>query len=155
MSETLKIIEWPRRTFSYGPVTITVERQTVGHQVVTGAVLSALPDFASETDRLYSVLFARIVAQTKETDGLDVDFPKLGAPDQEWLQAFEIFKRMDAQLVSLWVDALNEVDRPPNAHELWPSHMLSEGERKNLGSAGLNGRMTSGATSRTTTRKKG
>lgn len=153
MSETRAAIDWPRRTFTYGPVTVTVERQTVGHSIVISSVLAALPDYDEPGDKVFAMWFARIAAQTVDVDGLDVAFPKLGASDDEWAEAFETFKRMDGQLMNQWMSALTDVDRAPNAQEFWPSHKLDEEARKNQASADSHGKVKSGASSQSTTKK--
>lgn len=137
---------WPTRTFTYGPIEITVERQTVRHSIALARIISALRS-TSESEEVHQILFARIVSQTVSVKGLDVQFPELGAPDEEWQRAYEEFLGMDGRLMSLWLEALNDVDRPPNAREFWPSHKLSAEERKNRASADSPGKAKSGATS--------
>lgn len=144
--------EWPRKTVEFGSVKVTVERRTVLGEIVYHSVLAALP--RDEEHPILNTLrefFALIVAQTVETEGLDIALPSFGAPDEELVAAFEAFKNMDAYLMSKWVDEIFELNRPPNAQEFWPSHKLPEAERKNPVSAGSSGKAKSGATSESTT----
>src|SRR3990167_5080015 len=145
---------WPTQTFTYRAVTITVERQTGFHSVLLPRILAALPPPADEVDRIYQSTFARAVAQSVEIEGLDVAFPETGASPDEWRAAYDLFLRMAGKLLDTWYEALQDVDRAPNAQEFWPTHRLTEDERKNLRSAGRNGRPLSGATSDDSTSAK-
>lgn len=154
MTEKRTIADWPRKTFTYGSVKVTVERRTAFDEIVYHSVLAALPlDDAKPIQSILPNFFALIVAHTVEVEGLDMDLPVFGATDEDYRTAFEAFQRMDAYLMDMWVRAIEDVNRPPNAKEFWPSHKLSEAERKNRASVGSPGKATSGASSESTTKK--
>ena len=138
---------WPQHTFTYGPVTATVERQTVRHSILFSRILGLLPAVEDKAEEIHRDQFARIVTQTVQVDGLDLAWPALNAPPKDWARAYEAFLRMDGGLMNAWYQALEEVDRPPTAREFWPSHQLTEDERKNRPSAGSSGKTPSGAAS--------
>lgn len=126
---------WPRQSFTYGQGKIEVERQTVRHSIAAARIISALPDAADPAERVYQMIFSRIVTQTVSIEGLEISFPQLGASDEEWRKAYEQFLNMDGQLVERWYSALSDVDRPFNEQEFWPVYQLPEEEQKNLESA--------------------
>ncbi|GAB4434138.1 MAG: hypothetical protein Kow00120_00290 [Anaerolineae bacterium] len=142
---------WPTLTFEYGPVKGTVERQTVAHSIQIARVLAALPPASDAAERSHQGIFARMVVQTVEIAGLALDWPSLDAPPEAWAAAYAQFNRMDGWLLDAWYGALNAVDAPPNAREFWPSHKLTEDERKNRRSVGSPGKTTSDAGSPSTT----
>jgi len=51
---------------------------------------------------------------------------------------------MDPRLVDAFYLALEDVDRPFNDKEMWPSHYLSEADRKNRATAGSKDKIDSG-----------
>ena len=140
---------WPTQTFTYGPVTGTVERKTVGHQVLEARVLAALPLDADREERLFRNLYAQTIAQTVQVDGLLLPWPGHDASPEEFREGFLVFLRLDAALHDAWWEAILNVNKPFNTAEFWPSHLLTEDERKNLASAGKPGKATSGAASPT------
>ena len=142
---------WPSATFTYGPVQGAVERQTVSHSIQIARVLSLLPRAQDAAERTHQSIFARMVVQTTEIAGLTLEFPTLDAPPESWEAVYEQFKRLDGWLFDAWYNALQEADAPPNAPEFWPSHRLTEDERKNLLSVGSSGKTASGAGSKRTT----
>lgn len=142
---------WPSVTFNYGPVQGTVERQTVSHSIQIARVLSLLPKAQDAAERTHQSIFARMVVQTTEIAGLTLDFPTLDDPPESWEAVYEQFKRLDGWLFDEWYGAIRQADAPPNAPEFWPSHRLTEDERKNLLSVGLSGKTESDAGSKSTT----
>jgi hypothetical protein len=135
---------WPTQTFTYGPVTATVERQTVAHSIVFSRVVNALPKSSGVEEAVHRDLFARIVTQTTQVEGLDISWPDLGASSDDWVNAYQDFLRMDAGLMNRWYVALEEVDKPYNDREMWPSHRLTDEERKNRRQAGSKDKTVSG-----------
>jgi hypothetical protein len=135
---------WPTQTFTYGPVTATVERQTVAHSITMSRVINALPTVESTEESVHRDLFARIVTQTTQVEGLDLKWPELGANREEWTQAYQDFLRMDAGLMNRWYEALEEVDKPYNDREMWPPYRLTDEERKNRRQAGSKDKAASG-----------
>ena len=143
---------WPRETFEYNGARVTVERQTVHHQMLVSRIEYALradgePDDPTEraTQRFFQNVFARMAAQTVEMEGVAVEFPDSGAPPEKWRTAYALFQHMDGALFDKWFGALEAVDKPPNDPALVPSHRLDEAAQKNAMSAGLLGSEKSGA----------
>lgn len=135
MTEQTPELMWPTKTFTYGPVTATVERQTVGHIILLNRIVNSLREPGDDSESAEHWRFAKIVSQTTAVEGMDVPFPDSGASADEWLTAYEWFQRMDANLFGTWWVALTDVDRPPSGVEFTPTHKLSAEERKNLRSA--------------------
>lgn len=140
---------WPTQTFTYGAVTVTVARQTVAASIAFSRVLALLPRPQDDAEKIHRDVFARMATQSVAVAGLEFAFPEQGAGVEAWQQAYADFQRMDGGLMNRWYRALEEVDRPPGERAFWPSHRLTEDERKNRLSAGSTGKMTSGATSPT------
>ena len=122
-------------------------RQTVAASIAFSRVLAQLPHPADDAEKIHRDTFARMVTQTVAVEGLEFAFPEQGAGEEAWQQAYADFQRMDGGLMNRWYRALEEVDQPPNERAFWPSHRLTEDERKNRLSAGSSGKTTSGATS--------
>lgn len=148
---TMGELSWPTHPFEYGPVKGLVERQTVQHSIQIARVLAILPDAATKSENFHRSLFARMIAQTVEVEGLAFELPDPLGDEQPILEAYEQFTRMDGWLFDAWYAALARVDEPPNAREFWPSHKLTDDERKNRLSAGSPTKTTSGAPSKPTT----
>jgi hypothetical protein len=127
---------WPSITFTYGEVTVTVERKTVRHSITISRVIALLPDTADIPEQIHQHQFARMIAQTTAVSGLEIALPGSGAGKEAIIAAYEAFLDMDGHLLDAWHTALEDVDRPPAAKEHWPSHRLAGETAKNPTSAG-------------------
>lgn len=137
-------MEWPIKTFEYGPVTATVVRQTIAQRIMAERIKGLLPPPADDLEMAYQRAFLRIVTQNEGVTGLDLAWPDSGAGEAEWQAAYQDYLRMDPQLAEAFFAALEDVDRPFNDQEMWPSHYLTEDERKNRLTAGSSAKTDSG-----------
>jgi hypothetical protein len=140
-------MDWPIQTFECGPVQATVVRQTIRSYILSERIRGLLPKPVDDLEAAYQRTFLRMVTQTESVTGLDLTWPDSGASPEAWCAAYEAFSRMDPRLADAFYEALEAVDRPFNDEEMWPSHYLSEADRKNRASAGSNAKIDSGSAS--------
>lgn len=137
-------MEWPIKTFEYGPVKAAVVRQTIRSYIMLERIKGFLSQPVDDLETAYQRTFLRMVTQTTDVTGLDLAWPDSGAGSDEWQQAYRDFLRMDPPLADAFYAALEDVDRPFNDEDMWPSHYLSEDDRKNRVTAGSNDKTESG-----------
>ena len=131
---------WQGRTFTYGSLTITVQRKTVGSMMRRDSIRSVLEDSASDgilpfVQQGFVDFFAQIVTQTVQVEG-PLTLPSPTASPDELRAAFEDFNTWDGNLLDLWVGELRKVNRPPGDPVYWPKEHLTEAELKKMPSAG-------------------
>lgn len=140
-------MEWPIKTFEHGSVKATVARQTIQTYIILERIKGLLPKPVDNLEAAYQRTFLRMVTQTDSVTGLDLAWPESGAGEDEWRAAYADFLRMDPPLADAFYAALEDVDRPFNDEDMWPSHYLSEDDRKNRVTAGSKGKTDSGKAS--------
>ncbi len=136
---------WLTREFKWRSVRGIVREQTVGDEMRNARILALLPPAQDQNERDSQIAFTRIVTQTIEVTGLDVVFPDEGAGPGQWLLFYEVFwKRMANGLAGVWLEAISDVDQPEGSREYWPTHFLTDEEKKILLQSGLltNGKST-------------
>jgi hypothetical protein len=146
---------WKERTFTYGSLTITVRRKTVGSAMVRDSIRWVaetvdLPGVTSGVRNGFAEFFARIVSQTTALEG-PLTLPDPTASPQELRAAFEAFCQWDGNLLDEWIDQIRLVDRSPGDPAYWPKAQLSEDELKKMPPAASTGGANGGASSSSST----
>jgi hypothetical protein len=125
----------PERTekCTYGNVTITVKRRTIGSDKHRDRVLTALRTPADDmTERNYQHFFAQAVTQTVQVEGLKgYSLPSLGSTPDEFRASYAAFNELDGPLGDEWFEVLKKVNEPPGPPVLLPANELGEEETKN------------------------
>ncbi len=142
---------WLTQTFTWGPVRGQVHEATLGDEMRQLRIKAALPPPVDDAEELFIDFFARMATQTDWVEGLDLPFPDSGATPTEWQQAFQDALRMNKRLTDAWYAALRAVDAPEGPRDTWPTHYLSEAERKNRVRGGATGSTPNGSISATST----
>ncbi len=142
---------WLTKTFEWGPVRGQVHEATMGDEMRQLRIKAGLGPSADGIEAWFRDFFARMVTQTDWVEGLDLPFPDSGATSAEWQQAFQDALRMRKGLTDAWYDALEAVDAPEGPRDTWPTHYLSDEERKNRVRGGATGSTPNGSISVTST----
>jgi hypothetical protein len=145
---------WKERTFTYGSLTITVRRKTVGSAMVRDSIRWVIENgeygVPLHVQVGFAMFFARIVSQTVALEG-PLTLPDPSASPKELLAAFDAFRQMDGNLVDRWLSEIDQVDRPPGNAAYWPKEHLSEEELKKMPAAASTGGANDGASSSSST----
>jgi hypothetical protein len=146
---------WHERTFTYGSLTITVRRKTVGSAMVRDSIRWVIEnaDFPGVTSGVrdgFAMYFARIVSQTVAVEG-PLTLPDSAASPKELLVAFDAFRQWDGNLLDEWIRELNLVDRSPWNPAYWPKAQLTEEELKKMPPAASTGGASGGPSSNSST----
>jgi hypothetical protein len=153
--ETTAAALWRERTFTYGSLTITVRRKTVGTAMVRDSIRWVaetvnLPGVSEGVRDGYAMFFARIVSQTTALEG-PLRLPDPAASPQELRAAFEVFCQWDGNLLDEWIDQIRLVDRSPGDPAYWPKAELTEDELKKMPPAASPGAKSGGPSSSSST----
>jgi hypothetical protein len=146
---------WKERTFTYGSLTITVRRKTVGTAMVRDSIRWVaetvdLPGVTSGVRNGFAEFFARIVSQTTAVEG-PLTLPNPTASPKELRAAFEAFCQWDGNLLDEWIDQIRLVDRSPGDPAYWPKAELTEDELKKMPPAASPGAKSGGPSSSSST----
>jgi hypothetical protein len=147
---------WRERTFTYGSLTITVRRKTVGTAMVRDSLYAVVQ--AADVPKIvsdhvldgYAMFFARIVSQTAALEG-PLTLPDPAASPTELRAAFDDFRQWDHGLLTEWLTQLSVVDRAPGDPAYWPKAELTEDELKKMPPAASPGAKSGGASSSSST----
>jgi hypothetical protein len=146
---------WHERTFTYGSLTITVRRKTVGTAMVRDSIRWVaetvdLPGVSGGVRDGYAMFFARIVSQTTALEG-PLRLPDPTASPDELRAAFEAFWQWDGNLLDEWIDQIRLVDRAPGDPAYWPKAQLTDDELKKMPPAASPGAKNGGVSSSSST----
>jgi hypothetical protein len=122
------------KTFELLPgICVTVQTETGGSYMDKEYLYTKLqPSQLAERDGVRMVTFIQAVAQTKSLTGdLGFVWPNAAADIAELMVAFEWYITLPRDPFVVWLNAIDEVNRPPVDPDLVPENLLPD-EKKEM-----------------------